>query len=426
MKRLVLGGCRKTQPERREGAPGLQGPGGSPIGCRPGPLAGRILEWARIALLVVGGLLALNPGAQAQTNLDSMLPIRGFAIAAPAPRELDAFIGFINAELGPRQVNTLILRVDYNFQYESYPELKESNGLSKEDVKKMVNACKANRIKIIPQINLLGHQSWAGSLGSLLRHYPDFDETPWVKMPEKYAWPNPDKLYCKSYCPLHPKVHEVVFALMDELCAAFETDAFHAGMDEVFYIGEDKCPRCSGKDKAELFAGELKAIRDHLNAKGRTLWMWGDRLLDAQATGLGEWEAAMNGTHKAIDLIPKDVVICDWHYDRADQTPVYFAMKGLRVATCPWKNSKSAVLQVQDMLRFRERATPVMKERFAGVVQTVWTGVGGFLREFEALKKATPDAKTENTSAKCFVSLFDAIATLRGGPGAATAAPEAK
>ena len=45
-------------------------------------------------------------------------------------------------------------------------------------------------------------------------------------------------------------------------------------------------------------------------------------LLDGYATGLGMWEASHNETHMAIDLIPKDVVICDWHYERADKTAV--------------------------------------------------------------------------------------------------------
>jgi N-acetyl-beta-hexosaminidase len=126
-----------------------------------------------------------------------------------------------------------------------------------------------------------------------------------------------------------------VFAIVDEICTVFEADAFHAGMDEVFYIGDDRCPRCSGRDKAELFAGEVTKIRDHLAGKGRELWMWGDRLLDGRTTGLGMWEASENGTHRAIDLIPKDVMICDWHYERPDQTAVYFAMKGFRVVTCP-------------------------------------------------------------------------------------------
>jgi hypothetical protein len=36
------------------------------------------------------------------------------------------------------------------------------------------------------------------------------------------------------------------------------SNAFHAGLDEVFYLGDDKCPRCQGRDKAELFAGEVR------------------------------------------------------------------------------------------------------------------------------------------------------------------------
>jgi hypothetical protein len=358
---------------------------------------------------VVIGALAANWAANAQNALDKVLPIRGLAIAAPSARQIDSFVTFINEELAPRQVNTLILRVDYNYQYESHPELRDGQALTKADVKKLVQACQAHQIRIIPQINLLGHQSWAGTTHNLLRQYPEFDETPWVKMPQKYAWPNPDKLYCKSYCPLHPKVHEVVFPLIDEICDAFETDAFHAGMDEVFYIGEAKCPRCGGKDPADLFAGEVKLIRDHLAEKGRKLWIWGDRLLDGKTMGLGEWEGSINGTFKAIDLIPKDVVICDWHYERADQTAIYFALKGLQVVTCPWRNPQNAILQVQDMIQFRKRVPPVVKGCLAGVVQTVWSGASGFMNELAAVKKGGEAPKNTNTPARCFVKMYDEI-----------------
>ncbi len=280
-----------------------------------------------LLVLVVNSILGFQ--SVAQNKLDSLLPVRGFCIAAPSPANVTKFVKFINEELAPRKVNTLILRVDYNYEFETHPELRDANPLSKADVKKLVEACKKNNIRLIPQINLLGHQSWASSTGKLLSVYPQFDETPHVKMPEKYVWPNADGLYCKSYCPLHPDVHGIVFKLMDEICDAFETDAFHAGMDEVFYIGDDKCPRCGGRDKAELFANEVRKISDHLRLKNRRLWIWGDRLLDGKTTGLGMWEASYNNTHRAIDMIPKDVMICDWHYERPDKTAIYFAMKGL-------------------------------------------------------------------------------------------------
>ncbi|MDP2888005.1 MAG: family 20 glycosylhydrolase [Bacteroidota bacterium] len=343
----------------------------------------------------------------AQTVAKDELPVRGFCIAAPGADRVDDFVKFIAEELASRKVNTLILRVDYNFQYESHPELRDPRALSKTDVKKLVDVCRKNQIQIIPQVNLLGHQSWAGKTGNLLEVYPQFDETPHVKMPEKYEWPNADGLYCKSYCPLHPDVHKIVFALMDEICDAFETNAFHAGMDEVFYIGDDKCPRCSGKDKAELFAGELNLIRNHLALKNRKLWIWGDRLIDGKTTGMGMWEASMNNTHRAIDLIYKDVVICDWHYERPDQTAVYFATKGFNVITCPWRNPENAVKQTQDMFRFRASVTPEMKDRFQGMMQTVWSGAEQFMDEFYGRK--TDEKQGVNTSSNCFKAMFAEI-----------------
>lgn len=188
------------------------------------------------------GVLLLSGPTQAQSKLDSLLPLRGFCISAPGAKDLDSFVHFINTELAPRKVNTLILRVDYNYQYQSRPELRDANGLSEEQVKKIVAACRQHSIRLIPQINLLGHQSWARQTLNLLRVYPELDETPQVKMPAEYKWPNADSLYCKSYCPLHPKVHEIVFPMVDEICEVFEATAFHAGMDEVFYIGDARCP----------------------------------------------------------------------------------------------------------------------------------------------------------------------------------------
>ena len=330
-----------------------------------------------------------------------LLPVRGFCIAAPDSLHLDAFVKFIGEELAPRNVNVLVVRIDYNYRFESHPELRNKNVLSKADVKKMVGVCKSHGIRLIPQINLLGHQSWAGKLENLLKVYPEFDETPDVKMPEIYHWPNADGLYCKSYCPLHPGVHKVVFELIDEICDAFESNAYHAGMDEVFYIGDDKCPRCAGRDKAELFANEVNSIRNHLALKGRQLLIWGDRLIDGKTTGMGMWEASMNNTYRAIDLVAKDVMICDWHYERPDQTPVMFAMKGLSVVTCPWKKAENAVAQSQDMDRFRKNATPELRDRYQGMMQTIWSGNSSFLDEFYGRKPAAPESESV-----CFKTLF--------------------
>jgi hypothetical protein len=332
-------------------------------------------------------------------KIDNTIPVRGLAIAAPSAQGVDMFVKFIENEIAPAYFNLLILRVDWNYAYESHPELRDPNPLTKADVKKIVDVCKKHNIKIAPQINLLGHQSWAKTTYNLLRVYPEFDETPHISTESYTTPPRPTGLYCKSYCPLHPGVHKVVFALVDELMEVFEAEYFHAGMDEVFFIGDDQCPRCSGKDKSALFAGELTIIRDHLALSNKRLMIWGDRLIDGKETGLGWWEASMNQTHRAIDMIPKDIFICDWHYDYAGFSAVYFAMKGFDVALCPWNNQQVALQHMNDMIDFRTRPMRGTVKRFQGIIETIWSGADSFLKIYydpETYKIAETDREQQS------------------------------
>ena len=338
----------------------------------------------------------------------SVFTVNGFCIAAPNREGVEEFVGFINNELAPNGINTLVLRVDFNYNYTTRPELQDENPLRSEDVKTIVAACKKNKIDLIPQINLLGHQSWAEKTNKLLEVYPEFDETPHVQIPEKYEWPNEDGLYCKSYCPNHPQVHEVVFDLMDEIMEVFEAKAFHAGLDEVFYIADPKCPRCKGMDPATLFAEEVTRLSNHLEKKGARLWMWGDRLLDATTSDMGMWEASMNNTARAVDMIPKTVVICDWHYEKAIPTPAYFALKGFDVIACPWRNPKVAETQVQMMFDFKNNSTPETSKKYAGMMQTVWSSADNFINDY--YNGAKMDEKGSQTA--CFKAMVTAIKKL--------------
>ena len=112
--------------------------------------------------LLIWAIGSAQVSAQSETNrLDSIMPVRGLAIAAPSAQKLDLFLKFVQEELAPSHFNLLILRVDWNYAYESHPELRDPTPLTREDVKKIVKVCRDNGIRIAPQINLLGHQSWA-------------------------------------------------------------------------------------------------------------------------------------------------------------------------------------------------------------------------------------------------------------------------
>lgn len=328
------------------------------------------------------------------------LPVRGLHLFAPSPAELDLLIRFIR-EACPREgVNTLVLQIDYSFQYMSRPEMSTAGALDREQARRIVAACREAGVRLIPQISCLGHQSWKGENGLLLKKHPHLDETP-----GKY--PGNRGIYCRSYCPLHPEVHGILFALIDEICDVFEADAFHAGMDEVFILADPDCPRCKGKDRAELFGGEIRAIRDHLAQNQRTLWIWGDRLLDDRIAKTGKWEADRSGTHRALDQAPKDIVICDWHYHAAPATAAHFASNGFFVVSSPWRKPTVALRQLDQIREGRKK--PEVGPRMLGMLQTTWCSAGDFIRAYYGDAETRKKNKYAAESADCFRKLFAAM-----------------
>jgi len=355
---------------------------------------------ASIVMLMVS--LAVQVAAGAEPQQPAALPVRGLHVSAPAKKEIPALIQFIREPLVKEGVNTLVIEFNFRFDFQSRPELADPSAPNKDDVRQIVSACRSAGIQLIPQINCLGHQSWAKHNGRLLEKHPEFDETP-GKYPENKG------IYCRSYCPLHPEVHKVLFALIDELAQACEAKAFHVGMDEVFILADADCPRCKGKSPADLFAGEVKVLHDHLASIGCRMWMWGDRLINGKATGIGTWEASTNGTHAAIDTVPKDLVICDWHYDKAPETARFFAEKGFDVVSCPWRRANVALGELGIIRSIRAGKDKAAAGHALGVMQTTWCGLGPFLQAYDKLVSgAAGDKSSACEAAQCFRAMMQA------------------
>lgn len=332
------------------------------------------------------------------------LPVRGIHVGAPKPDEMPLAVRFIRDALPKEGVNLLVIEFNYRVQFSRHAEVVDPDALSMDQVRQLADACRAANVRLIPMINLLGHQSWAKTTFGLLRAHPEFDETP-----GKY--PDNQGIYCRSYCPLNPDVHGLVFDLIDELIDATGADAFHAGMDEVFLLGEDACPRCRGKNKADLFAGEVKTVHDHLASRGKEMWMWGDRLLDGTVTGIGKWEASQNQTAPAAGLIPRDIVIADWHYEQPHATAAYFAIDGFRVVSSPWRRSFVALAQLAQIRDARAHSTPEIGGRMLGVLQTTWTSFGQFAGAY--FNEGPAPGREATEAAQCFRELFRELRTMQ-------------
>jgi len=230
-------------------------------------------------------------------------------------------------------VNVIVAEVDYGFEFQTHPEVRAPRFMTRVEAAELTAAAHARGIRLIPQLNCLGHQSWSKTTLPLLAQHPELDETPG-------QFPQNKDIYCRSWCPQNPEVNRIVFSLIDELIDGFEADGFHVGMDEVFLIASQYCERCRGGDPAKLFAKAVNDLHQHIVGERKLeMLMWGDRLLDASTLKYSEWEASKNGTQAAADLIPKDIVVCDWHYEKQKEYPsVPFLLgKGFRVWPCGWQ-----------------------------------------------------------------------------------------
>ena len=379
------------------------------------------LGGAALSLAAAGGLSVTaeepKPVSPEQPGWKE-LPVRAFLLSAPETKDVALACQFIREALPKEGVNTLVLRIEYRYQFKSHPELADFDALSRDDLRQISEACKAGGIKLIPCTNLFAHQSEQEKILPLLAKYPQFDESPEYNPPHPWVNGGAFDFYTKSVCPQHPDLYKVILPLVDELMEACEADAFHAGFDEVWVIGHPQCPRCGGKDPAELFARHATRLRDHLAEKNGRLWIWSDRLLDGKTSNLLAWQASMNNTWRAIDLIPQDILICDWKYEDAPPTPAYFAIKGFDVLASPCDKADVALAQLEMVYLIRQNGgradfSKTLAARMQGMFATSWVDAGKFIRAYYGTEE---NEGTKNAGA--FKALFAEIRRNRPGKSA--------
>src|SRR5690625_7214617 len=77
-----------------------------------------------------------------RANAPSPYPLRGLCIEAPSPQVLDEFVDFINDELAPAGINTLIICVDFQYYYQFSPELIRINPFPENTIRRLFTGCR--------------------------------------------------------------------------------------------------------------------------------------------------------------------------------------------------------------------------------------------------------------------------------------------
>ena len=240
--------------------------------------------------------------------------------------------------------NYIVLESFGVFKSERHPWFSRPDSpMTVTEIRRLVAIGKDLGVTLVPQLQIFGHSTFArgrsGKHNVLDTH------------PERASLFEPGNGFV--WCLSNPDARRTIVDLADELHEAFGRPPYmHIGCDEA---DPPSCAACRAQPYVELFFSHFTAVCDHLRAKGARAMMWHDMLLKA---GDPRWKGFQaNGTDETEALLPrlpKDVVICDWHYGKSDlqesepksqPTLDHFKASGLDVLTCPWDDPVATMAQ---------------------------------------------------------------------------------
>lgn len=228
------------------------------------------------------------------------------------------------------QFNTLLVQVNpKTVDLSSFGSLAEPGGLSQSDFEKFNTYARESGLAIVPSLKLLTHQEKL--LGN---HYP------------KYMYNT------RTYDPNNPGIYKIVFPIISQLIDLTRAKAFMIGHDEVYgsHHGDAEKLQAIGEKilPASLFLKDTLTLNKYLQDRGITPWMWGD-MLESPSEFPNMFASSLHGGvaegygSPLMKQLPKDIVICDWHYFGHDveyPTLNRFINNGFRVIGATWKNPR--------------------------------------------------------------------------------------
>ena len=332
-----------------------------------------------------------------------LCPFRAQKVYIPKASQIPFFKQFLDMCMY-YGYNTLVLEIGGAMEYKRHPEINEGwveycnifreyqgksidvqnsmpwhknsihweNGggsfLTQEQLKDLADYCRQRGIAIIPEVPCLSHCDY------MLTRHPELAE-------------NPADPLADTYCPSNPGSYALLFDLLDEIVEVFQPDTVHIGHDEWYTFG--LCENCKGKDPAQLYADDIRKIRDYLKTKGVDTMIWGEKLLNAVTKEGGRFGGAhrtetkaplknktvdirgteypvysgstdpavvdlsrqvtieVPATHRSIDLVPKDLKIMHWYHSVADGFDEEYHSRGL---WCVFGNSGSGIKHFFDRI----------------------------------------------------------------------------
>ncbi len=195
--------------------------------------------------------------------------------------------------------------------------------LSQEQVRDIVGYAKDLGFTVIPEIQALSHAYY------LTIAHPEIAE-------------DKNDLFPDTYCPMNEESYKLYFDVAEEIIEVVKPEIVSIGHDEIRILGE--CPVCREKSGHELLAYEINRLHAFYKEKNIRIMMWAEKLMPPiQKNGL-TWGGGADetvddygrhwklpATYKALEGLPKDIIMLDWYHSRGKDTEMNFIDGGFEV-----------------------------------------------------------------------------------------------
>ncbi|MFT3788692.1 MAG: hypothetical protein QM770_21385 [Tepidisphaeraceae bacterium] len=177
----------------------------------------------------------------------------------------------------------------------------------------------------------LGVTPWPGEYE--WAHEPPVLRVP--KLPDgtklRVSWYHPAIIYegQVSICPSEPKTMELVADQMRRVHELFGATGYMLSHDEVRSLNTDESCLKQHKSPGELLGENIARCRELL-PKGTRAYVWSDMFDSDHNAVAGPYYLVNGDLRGSVELLPKDVTVVNWNFDKRDTSLKFFAERGHR------------------------------------------------------------------------------------------------
>jgi len=189
--------------------------------------------------------------------------------------------------------NTLVLYLEGRIRTNTFPFMAENESYTPEEMKEVVDYADRKKMDVIPVVSNFAHTEQFLCFKETVR-FGELREGRTGRFGNNIS----------TVCPSKEETYEFFENYYREIADIFPSPYFHIGNDEVWDIGF--CSLCrnrikEGETEADIFVKHLKRTYNIVAGKlGKKMMMWDDMF---------EYYP------EALEKIPRDIIMCCWHYD---------------------------------------------------------------------------------------------------------------